>query len=92
LTLDQVAEHRLGQEKLRRAIAGPLKLVMAPRQVVDQVFHPQKGMSPISHGGVFLHSIPGKHTSTRSAKQIARDGVTSGETALGSCKNPRGFG
>src|SRR5208337_4637236 len=33
-----------------------------------------------------------KHTSTRSTKQIAPDGVTSGETALGSCKNPRGFG
>jgi hypothetical protein len=62
LTLDQVAEQRLGQEKLRRAIAGPLKLVMAPRHVVDEVFHPQKGMSPISHGGVILHSIPGKHT------------------------------
>lgn len=90
LTLDQVAEHRLGQEKLRRAIAGPLELVMAAGHVVDQIFHPQQGSSPISHGGVILHSIPGKNTKPRSIKQIAADGVASGETAWGSRENRRG--
>ncbi len=58
LALDQVAEHRLGQEELGLAIAGTLELVVASRHVVDQVFHPQKGMPPISHGEVFLHSMP----------------------------------
>jgi hypothetical protein len=56
---------------------------MAPRHVVDQVLHPQQRVSPISHRGVILHSIPKKHAEARSANQIAVDSAGSLETAAG---------
>jgi hypothetical protein len=49
LTLDQVHQHRLGQERLRLTILGPFKLVVALREVLDQVFHPEQRGVPVSH-------------------------------------------
>ena len=41
LALVQVAQQRFGEEVLSLAVAGPLKLVMTTRHVVDQVLHPE---------------------------------------------------
>jgi hypothetical protein len=41
LALVQVAQHRFSEEVLSLAVAGPLKLVMTTRHVVDQVLHPE---------------------------------------------------
>ena len=40
LTFVKVPEHGLGEERLRGVVVGPLELVMAPREVLDQVLHP----------------------------------------------------
>src|SRR5207237_4073646 len=56
LALTQVTQEGLGQEGLGGSVVGPLELVMAPRHVLDQVFHPEQRMTPISHRGVLLHS------------------------------------
>ena len=56
LALTQVTEQGLGQECLSGSVVGPLELVMTPRHVLDQVFHPKQRVTPISHRGVLLHS------------------------------------
>jgi hypothetical protein len=56
LALVQVTQQGLGQEGLRGLVAGPLELVVAPRHVFDQVFHPEQRVTPISHREVLLHS------------------------------------
>jgi hypothetical protein len=56
LALTQVTQEGLGQERLGGSVVGPLKLVVTPRHVLDQVFHPEQRMTPISHRGVLLHS------------------------------------
>jgi hypothetical protein len=56
LALVQVSQERISQKRLSLSIAGPLKLVVAPRHVLDQVFHPEQCIAPISHLAVFLHS------------------------------------
>jgi len=56
LALVQITQNRIGQKHLGRPIAGPLELVVALRHVIDQVFHPEKRVAPISHGEVLLHS------------------------------------
>ena len=56
LALVEITQKCVGQKHLGRPIAGPLELVVALRHVLDQVFHPEKRVAPISHGDVFLHS------------------------------------
>jgi hypothetical protein len=56
LALTQIAQEGLGQKSLGRSVAGPLELVVAPRHVLDQVFHPEQCVTPISHRQTLLHS------------------------------------
>jgi hypothetical protein len=58
LAFVQVAKKGIGEEQLRVTIAGPLKLVVTARHVLDQVLHPEQGMTPISLHGVLLHLSP----------------------------------
>jgi hypothetical protein len=55
LALVQVANQRVGEERLGIAVIRDFELIVATRHVLDQVFHPEQGMAPISHLGVFLH-------------------------------------
>jgi hypothetical protein len=64
LALAQVSEQGVSQKGLGLSIVGPLELVVASRHVLDQVFHPEQRVAPISHHRVFLHS-------NEIAKQIA---------------------
>jgi hypothetical protein len=56
LALAQVSEQCIGQKRLGLSVVGPLELVVASRHVLDQVFHPEQRVAPISHHRVFLHS------------------------------------
>jgi hypothetical protein len=53
--LVQVAQHRFGEEVLSLAVAGPLKLVMTTRHVIDQVLHPEQCMASSTHRGLSLN-------------------------------------
>jgi len=50
LALGQVAEQGIGEERLSRAFAGPLELVVAMRHVIDQILHPDHHVFAVRHG------------------------------------------
>ncbi len=48
----KVPDHRFGEKRLGTDVAGPLKLLVAPGHVFDQILHPEQRIATVSHRGV----------------------------------------